>query len=169
MNYFTGSVDSYDWVTAAEKLGAFDHINAYQSLKLSLSSKSIKDLYKAADNLTSQLRLGPLPQSFYEKSRFNESSQTCRHKVTNYCEREYTPRVMYCAREDITIEDYFKINENVIKAKYLILCGKEEQENGYLFREGPRDSGNFFFFFFLFLIDNEAAYEHWMEICRLRP
>lgn len=85
--------------------------------------------------------LGLLPQSFYEKSRFEEPGKRCRNAITNYCERKNSIRIMSCTDDHISVRDFLRVAENTMKIKYLELSGKEDTENGFLFREGPRDSG----------------------------
>lgn len=138
-----GSLQSENWIPAAEKLGAFQYSDAYKSFNSLLKDKTYEEIYKAADNFTAELNLGDLPARFYYNSRFNVSSPTCRGKTMDYCKREHDLRAISCSDEDKTITRFLEINEEVMRLKHLLLAGteKEEGENGYLFREGPRDSG----------------------------
>ncbi|KAK6644333.1 hypothetical protein RUM43_000600 [Polyplax serrata] len=136
--HLLGSLESWDWVTAAEKLGAFNHLDAYQDLKSWLTDKNTEELYKMADNMT--VEFGSLPQSFYAESRFNEIGGHCRNKLTDYCEREHVMRVMACRNDNQKLSDLLRAVKNTMKMKYLHVCGREEEENGFLMREGPRYS-----------------------------
>lgn len=96
-----------------------------------------------ADNFTSEVNMGELPKEFYNNSIFNATSPFCKGKMFDYCTRKTSYRAISCSDEDVTISNFLKIHEDVAKLKHLIFAGKEaqEDENGYLFREGPRDSG----------------------------
>lgn len=137
-----GSLKSENWIPAAEKLGAFQYSEAYQKFNSSLNGKSYEQIYKMADNFTSELNLGDLPPRFYYNSRFNVSSRTCHGKMMDYCKREHELRAIACTDEDKTVTRFLEINEEVMRMKHLLLAGEEKEvENGYFFREGPRESG----------------------------
>lgn len=65
----SGSLDSSDWMTAADRLDALKQSKTYNTLKNSIEKKKIKELYSAADEITADLRLGYLPETFFENSK----------------------------------------------------------------------------------------------------
>ncbi|KAL0271787.1 UNVERIFIED_CONTAM: hypothetical protein PYX00_008780 [Menopon gallinae] len=140
--YLFGSLKPRNWNVAAEKLGAFNHAKPYRFFKSKLNGKNFEDLYKMADNFTSEMKMGDLPHEFYNNSLFNVTSPFCEGKIFDYCTRKTAFRAISCSDEEATISQFIKIHEDVAKLKHLIVAGKEtqEDENGYLFREGPRDS-----------------------------
>ena len=138
--FVLGSVNSHDWVTAAEKLGAFDNLDIYKEFKSKLESKNFTELYEIADDLTSELQIGYLLPAFYKKSNFNESGKRCRNHLDGFCDNVHVQRVMICSNTKINLKNFLTVNENAMKVKYRQVCSSDE-ENGFLFIEGPHDSG----------------------------
>jgi len=68
-----GSLDSTDWVTAAESTGALKESSTYTVLQSTMKNRTVYDLYKAADDVTAELRLGYISDDFFTNSIFNVS------------------------------------------------------------------------------------------------
>lgn len=105
----------------------------------------MSDLYKMADNFTSELKIGELPTRFYRNSRFYVTSPTCSHKVVDFCKPDHELKAIGCEGEDVTLTRFLEANENIMRLKHLILAGREEENdddrNGFLLREGNGESG----------------------------
>lgn len=141
--HLLGSLDSSDWVTAAEKFGALTKSATFTALTKELKSKSISDLYAAADETSSELKLGHLPQDFFKQSDFNNTAESCLHLVENTCKEETLTKVLHCKTDPASVANFLKASEEITHIKHNNIAGKEKKNSdihGYFLREGPRDS-----------------------------
>lgn len=98
-------------------------------------------MYRVADEITAELKLGYLPDKFYENSEFGVNSSSCLHFIEETCKRDNVPRVLHCKSESPSVAAFFRAHEEVAQIKHHSVTADYSLENGFLTRTGPKDSG----------------------------
>ncbi|XP_023722712.2 angiotensin-converting enzyme-like [Cryptotermes secundus] len=123
--HLLGTVAGNDWAYIADHVL---YLESYQRLLASVTRKVFggMNVYKAAENMTVDLGLGPLAAEFWEQTWFNSS---CPAHVISYCESGIA-RVITC---NLTgWPEYLDAYESVMRIKHIQLA---EKENTFILRD----------------------------------